>query len=111
MALATSSTNSEVSNKKAHENDDTNPRSCISGKAKAGDSANLRKSKPVVLAICAAPVGSDVIASSPIVLDEGLSVPCRCCYGRGDKFWRTTHRSGYYHPTMGYYFFLTTLPS
>ncbi|GMY34122.1 CHD3-type chromatin-remodeling factor PICKLE [Fagus crenata] len=30
----------------------------ISRKAKAGDSANLRKSKPVVLAICAAPVGA-----------------------------------------------------
>uniref|UniRef100_A0A2N9IAV8 Aminotransferase-like plant mobile domain-containing protein n=1 Tax=Fagus sylvatica TaxID=28930 RepID=A0A2N9IAV8_FAGSY len=69
VALATSSTNStngEGSNKKAHENDDTNPLSHISGKANAGDSADLRKSKPVVLAICAAPIGSNVIASSPI---------------------------------------------
>jgi hypothetical protein len=84
VALATSSTNSkngEGSNKKAHENDDTNPLSHISGKAKAGDSADLRKSKPVVLAICAAPIGSNVIASSPIVINEGLSDPCKCCYG------------------------------
>ena len=75
VALAISSTNGEGSNKKARENDDTNPRSRISGKAKAGDSANLRKSKQVVLAIHAAPVGSDVIASSPIVIDEGPSDP------------------------------------
>uniref|UniRef100_A0A2N9J335 Aminotransferase-like plant mobile domain-containing protein n=1 Tax=Fagus sylvatica TaxID=28930 RepID=A0A2N9J335_FAGSY len=45
------------------------------GKVMACDSADLRKSKPVVLAICAAPVGSDVIASSPIVIDEGPSDP------------------------------------
>ncbi|GMY32319.1 hypothetical protein FCV25MIE_27561 [Fagus crenata] len=78
MALATSSTNGtngEGSNKKARENDDTNPRSHISGKAMAGDSAYLRKSKPVVLAICVAPVGSDVIASSLIVINEGPSDP------------------------------------
>jgi hypothetical protein len=78
VALATSSTNGtngEGSNKKAHENDDTNPRSNILGKVMACDSADLRKSKPVVLAICAAPVGSDVIASSPIVIDEGPSDP------------------------------------
>uniref|UniRef100_A0A2N9E1E4 Aminotransferase-like plant mobile domain-containing protein n=1 Tax=Fagus sylvatica TaxID=28930 RepID=A0A2N9E1E4_FAGSY len=78
VALATSSTNStnsEGSNKKARENDDTNPSSRILGKAKAGDSADLRRSKPVVLAICAAPVGSNVIASSLIVIDEGSSLP------------------------------------
>uniref|UniRef100_A0A2N9I312 Reverse transcriptase/retrotransposon-derived protein RNase H-like domain-containing protein n=1 Tax=Fagus sylvatica TaxID=28930 RepID=A0A2N9I312_FAGSY len=78
VALATSSTNStnsEGSNKKARENDDTNPSSRILGKAKAGDSADLRRSKPVVLAICAAPVGSNVIASSLIVIDEGPSDP------------------------------------
>ena len=78
MALATSSTNgtnSEGSNKKARENDDTNPSSRILGKAKAGDSADLRRSKPVVLAICAAPVGSNVIASSLIVINEGPSDP------------------------------------
>uniref|UniRef100_A0A2N9FQU5 Aminotransferase-like plant mobile domain-containing protein n=1 Tax=Fagus sylvatica TaxID=28930 RepID=A0A2N9FQU5_FAGSY len=47
----------------------------ILGKAKAGDSADLRKSKQVVLAIHAAFVGSDVIASNPIVIDEGSSNP------------------------------------
>ncbi|GMY24099.1 hypothetical protein FCV25MIE_19341 [Fagus crenata] len=80
VALATSSTNgtnSEGSNKKARENDDTNPSSRILGKAKAGDSADLRRSKPVVLAICAALVGSNVIASSLIVIDEGPSDPVR----------------------------------
>ncbi|GMY19642.1 hypothetical protein FCV25MIE_14881 [Fagus crenata] len=75
VALAISSTNGEGSNKKAHENDDTNPRSGILEKAKAGGSADLRKSKQVVLAIHAALVGSDVIASSPIVIDEGSSDP------------------------------------
>ncbi len=77
-ALATSltnGTNGEGSNKKACENDDTNLRSRISGKTMASDSTDLRISKPVVLAICAAPVGSDVIASSPIVIDEGPSDP------------------------------------
>uniref|UniRef100_A0A2N9GJL1 Aminotransferase-like plant mobile domain-containing protein n=1 Tax=Fagus sylvatica TaxID=28930 RepID=A0A2N9GJL1_FAGSY len=75
-ALATSltnDTNGEGSNKKACENDDTNLRSRISRKTMASDSADLRKSKPVVLAICAIPVGLDVIASSPIVIDEGPS--------------------------------------
>jgi hypothetical protein len=77
-ALATSSANGmdgEGSNKKACENDDTNLRSRVSGKTMVSDSADLRKSKPVVLAICAAPVGSDVMASSPIVIDEGPSDP------------------------------------
>ena len=37
----------------------------------ASDSTDLRESKPGVLAICATPVGSDVIASSHIVIDEG----------------------------------------
>jgi hypothetical protein len=75
-ALATSltnDTNGEGSNKKACENDDTNLRLRISRKTMASDSADLRKSKPVVLAICAIPVGLDVIASSPIVIDEGPS--------------------------------------
>uniref|UniRef100_A0A2N9FRT1 Aminotransferase-like plant mobile domain-containing protein n=1 Tax=Fagus sylvatica TaxID=28930 RepID=A0A2N9FRT1_FAGSY len=75
VALAISSTNGEGSNKKARENDDTNPHSRILGKAKASNSADLRKSKQVVLAIHVAPVGSDVMASSPIVIDEGPSDP------------------------------------
>ena len=41
----------------------------------ASDSADLRKSKPVVLAIYATPIGSDVIASSPIIIDKGPSDP------------------------------------
>ena len=72
---STNGTNSEGSNKKARENDDTNPSSRILGKAKASDSADLRRSKPVVLAICATLVGSNVIASSLIVIDEGPSDP------------------------------------
>ena len=41
----------EQKRKSESENDDTNPRLSISGKAKVGNSVDLRKSKPVVLTI------------------------------------------------------------